>query len=287
MRLGLSASSIQLGASALLTILALSCAKGGDLVDGDDGDGNSGNGGTGSGAGGSGNGNGNGSGTMKTASATTAAEASTSTGPACDEDPCKLVEPQCGCMSGDACTINGSGDRVCTTAGSAAWDAACNAQNQCAPGMLCAGYAAGLDSCAKFCNSDADCEAPGGLCAVTLNDGMGGTLPDVTLCSTNCSFTTNGCAVAGTSCQLGIRNMTEPFTLCAPSGTGTQNTNCVDSSGCAPGFICLTTTAMDERCFQWCDVNAPACPGGLICQQLEVSAGVPLVIGTTAYGACT
>lgn len=287
MRLGLSASSTLLGASALLTILSLSCAQGDSIVDGGDGDG-SGNGGSGSGAAGSGNGNGNGSGTMKTASAsTTAADGSTTTGPACEEDPCKLVEPQCGCMAGQACSVDGAGDLFCTEAGSAAWDAPCSATNKCVPGTLCAGYAAGLDSCAKFCNTDADCEAPGGLCAVTLNDGMGGTLPGVTLCSTNCSFTTNGCAVPGTSCQLGIRNMTEPFTLCAPSGTGTQGSTCTDSSGCASGFICLTTTAMDERCFQWCDVNAPVCPGGLVCQQLEISAGVPLVIGTTAYGACT
>jgi hypothetical protein len=286
MRLGLVASSTLLGASALLTILSLSCAQGDTIVDGDDGDGSSNSGG--SGTGGSGTGNGNGSGTMKTASASTAAQASTTTGPACEEDPCKLVEPQCGCMSGDACTINGSGDRVCAAAGSAMPGAGCNAQNPCAAGSLCAGYGPGLDSCQKFCAADTDCEAPGGLCAITLNDGMGGTLPDVTLCSTDCSFVTNtGCSVAGTSCQLGIRNMTDPFTLCAPSGTGVQQTACVDSSGCAPGFICLTTSAMDERCFQWCDVNSPTCPGGLICQGLEISAGVPLVIGTTVYGACT
>lgn len=269
---------LELLASALLTILSFSCAQGDTIVDGGDGGGNSGTGGSGTGKG-----SGNGSGTMKTASGTTAAEVSSSTGPPCEEQPCKLVEPQCGCAAGQACTIDGSGDRLCAEAGSAAWGAPCNASNPCAAGTLCVGYAAGLDSCSKFCATDQDCEAPGGLCAVTLNGA-----PDVLLCSADCSFVTNaGCQVSGTSCQLGLREMTDPFTLCAPSGAGVQNATCADTSGCAPGFICLTTTAMDERCFQWCDVNSPTCTGGLICQQLEISAGVPLVIGTTSYGACT
>src|SRR5690349_777784 len=128
MRLRLSASSTLLGASAVLTILSLSCAQGDTIVDGDDGDGSN-SGGSGNGGSGNGNGNGNGSGTMKTASSTTAAEVSSSTGPACEEDPCKLVEPQCGCASDQACTIDGSGGRQCVQAGSAVWGAGCSAQN--------------------------------------------------------------------------------------------------------------------------------------------------------------
>jgi hypothetical protein len=225
---------------------------------------------------------------MKTASASTTEQATSSTGTPCEEQPCKLVEPQCGCASDQACTIDGTGERVCAQPGNALPGAPCNAQTTCVTGSLCVGYGAGLDSCSEFCATDADCVAPGGLCAITLNDGMGGDIPDVILCSTNCNLVNGvGCQVPGTSCQLGLRDMTDPFTLCAPSGAGIQDTLCTDTSGCAPGFICLTTTAMDERCFQWCDVANPTCPGGLVCQQLEISAGVPLVIGTTSYGACT
>lgn len=205
----------------------------------------------------------------------------TSTGETCSEDPCKLTLPQCGCDAGGACSIDEAGERVCIPAGAAGQGAPCETSSSCQPGAMCVGYGAGLLSCAEFCETDADCQAPGGLCAITL-----GSAPGVTLCSDDCDLTTNaGCQVAGLSCQFGVRG-TEPFTLCAPAGAGTQGTACADTSDCAAGFLCLATQ-VDERCFQWCDVAAQDCPGGLTCQPVQIEAGVPLVIGGTSYGACT
>jgi hypothetical protein len=271
---------LRLLALAMTTTALAACAEG-DTITGAGG--NDGSGGTAQNGG-----NTTGGGTKSGPTTTGSSQPTTTTGEPCSEQPCKLVEPQCGCPDGEACSIDGANERACVEAGSVAWGAPCDAGQLCAPGLMCVGYATGKLSCAKFCDTDAECEAPGGLCAINLDDGNGGDVPNVALCSDDCNLVTNaGCQVAGTSCQIGLRDMTDPFTLCAPSGTGVQDTMCTDNTGCAPGFICLTTTAMDERCFQWCDVANPTCPGGLVCQQLEISAGVPLVIGSTSYGACT
>ncbi len=208
-------------------------------------------------------------------------DASSSSGGACAEDPCKLVSPQCGCDAGDACTVNGSGERACGPAGTATVGQACNATTGCAAGTACIGYGPALNSCSAFCDTDADCEAPGGLCAITV-----GAIPGVTFCSANCDLIASaGCELPGLSCQFGVRDGTDPFTLCAPSGDGVQDTPCTETSECAPGFLCLQTQ-VDERCFKWCDAVLQDCPGGLTCQAVEIEAGVPLVIGNTTYGAC-
>lgn len=247
---------LRLLAFGFVATLAVACAES-DPIGGSGGSGGSGSGG----------------------GSTTSDGSTTTTGEACTEDPCKLTVPQCGCGEAEACSVDASATRVCIPAGSAQPGAACETNASCAPGALCVGYGPGLLSCGKFCDTDADCEAPGGLCAIEP-------VPGITLCSDNCDLETNaGCQVAGLSCQFSVRD-TEPFTLCAPSGAGTQGAACTDTSQCAPGFLCLATQ-VDESCFKWCDVAAQDCPGGLICQPVEIEAGVPLVIGNTSYGACT
>ena len=212
--------------------------------------------------------------------ATTTSPASTSSGEACAEEPCKLLAPQCGCAQDQACSLSDTGERVCIGAGASGQGEACASSASCEPGTLCVGYGAGLLSCARFCESDGDCTAPG-ACAIPLT-----TAPGVMLCSDACDLQTNaGCQVAGLSCQFGVRG-SDPFTLCAPAGAGTQGALCADTSDCAAGFLCLATQ-VDERCYQWCDVDAQDCPGGLTCQPVQIEAGVPLVIGNTSYGACT
>lgn len=212
--------------------------------------------------------------------------ATVTTGPTCVEDPCKLVVPQCGC--GDQqCTIDGAGDRACVTAGTVGQSQECSDTALCEPGTICVEFAAGFANCAKFCDTDAQCEAPGGACVFKLDDGNGGDVVGVTMCSENCDLATNqGCGVAGTSCQLGLTMDDAPFTVCRPSGTLVYQEICTETSECSPDFVCLPTTVPDERCFQWCKIGGSACPTGQICTAQEISAGVPLVIGTTTYGIC-
>lgn len=216
----------------------------------------------------------------------TTVSASVTTGPTCVEDPCKLVVPQCGCED-QQCTIDGNGERTCVTAGTVSQGQACSDTALCEPGTICVEAAPGFASCAKFCDTDAQCEAPGALCFFKLGDGNGGDIPGVALCSDNCDLATSqGCVVPGTSCQLGITMADEPFTLCAPSGTLVYQEICTDTSDCAPDFICFETTVPDFRCFQWCVIGGSACPTGQTCIAQEITAGVPLTIGTTTYGIC-
>ena len=210
------------------------------------------------------------------------------TGPSCVEQPCKLVAPQCGCDSGEACTLDGSNARGCAAAGTIPVGQPCDENATCAPGGVCVGYSATTNTCAAACNTDEQCDGPGGRCVITLSDGGGGTVPDVLLCSDDCDLVTSqGCTQASTSCQLGITDNNQTFTLCAPSGAGAFQSVCTDNSDCAPGLACLPTSANDDRCFQWCRVGGPACDdASLTCTALEVTTGVNLMIGSETFGVC-
>lgn len=207
----------------------------------------------------------------------------TTTGPSCEETPCRLVEPQCGCAAGEACTIDGMGGRLCLASGAVPPGGACDESNLCAPGAACIGYGPGQNTCAAFCNDNGLCELPGGQCVVEL-----AAQPGVLMCSENCDLTTSqGCSLAGMSCQLGITAADTAYTLCTPSGTLVEQEVCADNSECAPAYVCLPTTANDNRCFHWCAVGGAACPvAGDVCTGLEVTMGVPLMIGSTTYGVC-
>ncbi len=207
--------------------------------------------------------------------------ATSSTGPSCSEQPCKLVAPQCGCAAGEQCTVDEQGDRGCGVEGSVAEGGICGGGDLCGPGTLCIGYD-GFDSlCAAFCEQDGDCEAPGGKCLVEI-----ASLPGVTLCTTDCEPISNqGCAVAGLSCQVGA-TATEGYTGCAPAGSVAAGEVCDANNLCRAGLVCLPTTANDDRCFAWCNVDNPNC-GDVPCQGLEIEMGVPLMIGNVHYGVCS
>ncbi len=262
----------------LSTIALVACAKGDPI--GPTGAG------TGSGAssseGGSGQGGTNGNG----GAPSTGGEGGTiTTGPSCEEQPCKLVTPQCGCDAGLACSLDANGDRACVEAGSAAEGQPCSDTNLCAAGTICVGYSQSSLACSKFCETNSECAPPGGRCVITL-DGADGVL----LCSDNCNLVGGtGCGAAGTSCQLGVTMTDEPFTFCGLPGAGVEQALCTDSGDCAPGFACLGTTEMppQNRCFQWCDTASPSCnPNFPNCTALQIADGVPLMLGATTYGAC-
>jgi hypothetical protein len=204
----------------------------------------------------------------------------------CSESPCKLVSPQCGCPPGAECAVNGMG-RFCAVAGSVGAGAVCSAAMPCAPGLACVFLSPTVSTCNVFCSADSQCTAPGGLCLVTLSNGMdGGSIPNVTLCTENCDLlTSTGCA-AGLSCQVGqeAAGQMRFFTQCTGAGAGLEGAACTTSADCARDFACVNN-GVSNVCLQYCDVNAPAC-GALTCFQLVDAAMAPFVIGNMSVGVC-
>jgi hypothetical protein len=279
-----------LGALATIAAVLGACATGNTLGGGSD-EGDGGSGGSSSATTASAGGGSTTSAATTTGATTTSAATTTSTssGMMCTEDPCKLVLPQCGCGAGEACTVDGTGTRSCVPEGGAAWGGECGAED-CQAGSLCIlkKDVPAVSTCAKFCADDSDCQAPGGLCVFTLNDGSGGTVPGVILCSDNCDPITNtGCPVAGTSCYLGQEQAGQQrfFTYCYGAGSGTQLASCPNGDECATTYGCFNTGSSDQ-CLKWCNVNQPSCPGATSCQMLTDANGASIVIGNITYGAC-
>lgn len=230
---------------------------------------------------------GGGSASAETASgaqtATGASGASTSsTGLECSESPCKLTTPQCGCDDEHQCSVVRTGIRLCIAKGAAPVGAACDAM-LCEPGTMC--FDDGVPAhCAKFCASSADCVAPGGACFWTLKDGMGGIVPDATLCTEDCDPTTNaGCdLLSGGSCQAfhDLRS-DQSLTACVEGGPGTPGASCPNGAmDCAPTLGCFNNGTSDV-CLKWCVVGGTPCLSGSC-----YSFSAPLVIGAVEYGAC-
>jgi hypothetical protein len=139
----------------------------------------------------------------------------------------------------------------------------------------------------EFCNSDAECAAPGGLCIVTLDDGMGGAIPGATLCTENCDPTTNiGCPVTGTGCGIGQEpgGQMRLLTMCGEVGGGLQGVACTTNADCAATYTCINTGQTTE-CLKWCKIGGAACPGGLTCVEVTIDS-VPIEIGNQQYGVC-
>lgn len=280
-----SAAIRSLAAAMLVAATLTACATGSTI-----GDGSGGSGGTGSGATGSSTSAKATTGTaststmssMQTSSPSATTDTSSSTGTPCSESPCKLTSPQCGCPSSRMCTIDGSLMRACVPVGTQAMGQACSVGNDCSAGDICLGQTQG--SCFKFCSTDAECVSPGGLCLLQLNDGMGGTVPNVTMCSQNCDpSSATSCNVSGLGCQAATDTASNRnYTTCLDAGSGGDSAACPNGpSDCKAGFGCFTAGAQN-LCLQWCKMGGVACPQGLTCQGFAT----PLTIGTSTYGVC-
>lgn len=207
----------------------------------------------------------------------------------CSETPCRLVQTQCGCPAGQGCYLNGS-SRLCATAGTAGEGASCSGVSSCSPGMICIDVgrtATPLNQCNRFCDSDADCVGTGSLCTYTLNDGMGGTVPGVRVCSKACDpVGRTGCR-SGAACHIFRESMGAMryfFDCAGPVGLGTQGASCTDLTDCASGYACAGTPG---TCLRYCDsVGTIGTTGG--CRSSEACYGftTPLIVGGTEYGVC-
>ncbi|MCA9580578.1 MAG: hypothetical protein KC416_02210 [Myxococcales bacterium] len=212
-------------------------------------------------------------------------------GPMCSQTPCSLVAPQCGCATGNACVIDGTGARLCAAAGTGDEGQPCGAGALCRPGQLCLAYPASttLTMCAAFCNTDADCGSRA-LCRTTLGDGTGGTIPGATFCTIDCDpAEQTGCA-PGSECTVYLEP--EPsarfFTDCRAKAAapGTQGSACSTTDDCGAGYRCLDfngTTAGGTECSHWCKVGSgTGCGAGSTCFPFAT----PLSLGGIEYGYC-
>ena len=280
---------VEIAVTSVGLLAVAACATGSSQIGGNGGDGGgedwtggpSSSSSSSSGAGGGSSSSGAGGGSTSSSSASSASSASSSSGGVCPEMPCKLVSPQCGCAAGEMCTIDGTaaGTHVCVAAGSVPIGGQCTGPD-CAAGSLCVKTNTTISTCMKYCSTDSNCTAPGGLCIIGLNDGSSGQIPGVTLCTENCDPTTNsGCSVAGTSCQLAQESMGQMryLTRCSGAGTGTQGASCTTDDNCAPMYGCFN--AGTTQCLKYCKVGGTPCPGGATCNSLGT-------IGATEYGAC-
>jgi hypothetical protein len=207
----------------------------------------------------------------------------------CGESPCRLVTPQCGCPGGQSCYLSGA-TRLCSATGASAEGTACTGVSSCASGLICINVGSGatpVNECHRFCDTDSDCVGTGSLCAYTLNDGTGGTVPGVRVCSRSCSpVAQTGCA-PGTACHIFRESMGAMryfFDCAGPVGTGGRGASCAAVSDCRAGFACVGTPG---TCQKYCAMPgmigaAGGCSSGEACYGFTT----PLRVGATEYGVC-
>jgi hypothetical protein len=168
----------------------------------------------------------------------------------------------------------------------------CNASDPttCAAGTTCGEPGDGsLDAvCYRFCDTDADCTAPGGWChAGPLQTGPTEGFTAKT-CTLDCDpMAQTGCG-AGEKCNLLLTpSHTRLFTTCMATGTGGSKTPCTRSEDCLAGYSCedvsLGGALPQPMCLKLCTISpASQCPTGQTCQPVAP----PNSLGATQYGWC-
>lgn len=207
----------------------------------------------------------------------------TTTTPPCEESPCKLVAPQCGCEGDEMCAVNTSGTRVCRAPGDVAVGEVCVGLFSCVAGAICVQTAGSKSLCTPYCDTDAQCDGAA-ICLLELTDPQnpGQVLPGVKLCTDDCNPITNQGCPSGQNLGCQIYNNPEEmvtFTLCATAGTVGQNQPCTTTDDCAPGHSCFTLDGGSKECLQFCNVDNPSCA-------LCVTVNPPLIYNGVNYGAC-
>jgi hypothetical protein len=211
-------------------------------------------------------------------------------GSGCNDPICDLWL-QCGCQTGQKCTIDGASNRDCLGAGTMAHGQICALDTDCVAGTICVGLSAQDLRCHQFCVSDTDCPGTGGggVCIITLVDGNQDPIPGATMCTSDCnpaSTSPVGCPT-GWACHLQYVDENQDtipdffLTVCAnDAGTGTGVGDCDNvTTFCAPGYWCYTTWG---DCIRTCRMGMSDCQAGMTC----LSYADPAIVGTTEYGYC-
>ena len=198
--------------------------------------------------------------------------------PPCDEDPCKLVLPQCGCPVDEACqrTVRGEAIRECVPPGDVAAGEPCTQSIQCVTGHTCVGVDPPDGICSRYCTTSAECGAPAECTIFTApSEGVGA-------CTMVCDPVADTACPAGYGCHLLMSQRVEDdaavnVTVCGPSTGGGAGAACTVL--CAPGFMCLADSLCHELCVAG---DASTCSVGGTCAAF----GTPVRIGAVEYGIC-
>ena len=219
--------------------------------------------------------------------------------PACATSPCDILE-QCGCQPTEACDFGGMPTETeCRASDATGTELSTCANNEaCAAGYGCFNTG-GASHCRKFCDS-ADMTDPCGAaahCILNINDGSGGTLDDLQLCTKACSpekATNNGCpdsTALGCVALVFNAGMANELatTDCRPANAAGINEVDCSASGtdgvCAAGFTCVVFSGGSnprDVCKQTCVVPGGACAIG-VCSGFTTN---PLIVDGTEYGIC-
>lgn len=191
----------------------------------------------------------------------------------CDEDPCQLIAPQCGCQVGSGCYVNTSSLRYCAPSGDVEADGRCSRLTDCVSGSSCLSLDPAIGTCQPYCEADEDCDD---------REGCFGLVPDVTgACSTDCDPVTGaGCASPFECVALVSLLHTGERAIgnfCARSGDLLHGAPCGSLFGeCQVGHIC-----MDGSCQELCPPDG-SCSGGLSCEPF----GTPWPIYSGEFWMC-
>lgn len=177
----------------------------------------------------------------------------------CDEAPCRLRSPQCGCHDGESCQpVDGVAMCAPYTGGSGLLEA-CFADADCEPGMMCVTTGVGA-VCMTMCQADRECPEPEEQCfslGIVAEPVHG-------VCSANCDIVRQtGCGVDG--CVL-IGSSEEGYgTSCGDTGSVAVGGPCVESNDCRSA-LCINTPG-GATCRTWC-YGATDCPSGSVCSDI-------------------
>lgn len=171
----------------------------------------------------------------------------------CDELPCRLRAPQCGCHDGEGCYDDGFDFVSCETAGTSPLGSACSISYQCTPGLTCL---SGV--CSSLCVSDSDCPSPDRTCLFE------GTIvaPTHGVCASDCDVVRQtGCA-PGAECAL-LEDGDGLGALCLVRNTIAPGASCAGATfDCRDGLCVNQPTG--PVCEEWCLTNSD-CPSTHVC----------------------
>jgi hypothetical protein len=197
-------------------------------------------------------------------------------GPPCDEIPCQLVLPQCGC-AGDLVCQRPFGDdarRECVAPGTRTLGETCGTNVDCAAGLVCVAGGGTVGICELYCASSDGCRE------TTYCRELVVMTEDIGSCATQCDPVANTGCPGMLGCSLGIaRTVPEREFIDTPyctAGGPAIGEPC-------PSFLCAGGgTCIDGTCRRVCDVASPACPATTACR----SFASPAIIGGREVGFC-
>ena len=197
----------------------------------------------------------------------------------CTNPVCDFV-PQCGCETGNKCTLRGAG-RGCGPTGFLAEGRPCTSDSECAAGLYCA-PAVGTDVffCHRFCEENTDCLGPGSRCVVPVSGGSPVTTM-ATLCSVSCDLESSSGCPEGVRCSVFSDTDGTYLTDCSGDvGSGRLGHSFSENADCASGFFCAAPSY--PTCVQYCVYPDGYCDGGYVCRSFTPTVRV----GTREYGYC-